>query len=164
MGTLSTLEILIEAVGACLQELGYRSTSTTELLARTGVSRGSLYFHFPGGKEALAAVAVQASGRRITDWITLEFAAGPNAAAATSRMIDGFAAALGASQFTKGCPVAPSALEAGHQEPKLQAAIRAVYGDWQTAIGAGLAAHGMEQPVPRDLRSWRSFRSRERFC
>lgn len=131
-------------MAVCLQEQGYRATSTTELLARTGVSRGSLYFHFPGGKEALAAAAVQASGRRITAWIAAEFAAGPGAAAATARLIDGFAAALGASQFTKGCPVALSALEAGHQEPALQAAIRAVYGDWQTAIGAGLAAHGME--------------------
>lgn len=127
----------------CLQEHGYRSTSTTQILAKTGVSRGSLYFHFPGGKEALAAAAVQVAGGRIADWIAQEFAGGPDASAIAGRLVDGFAALLGASQFTKGCPVALSALEAGEQEPDLRAAIQVVYTTWQQAISGGLVAHGM---------------------
>lgn len=142
----NTRDILIEAMSDCLQEYGYRSTSTTQVLAKTGVSRGSLYFHFPGGKEALAVAAVQASGRRISDWIVSEFAACPDAAMAAARMVDGFAAALGSSGFTKGCPVALSALEAGEQEPSLRSAIEAVYTDWQQAISTGLAGYGMEAP------------------
>ncbi|MEQ1755867.1 MAG: TetR family transcriptional regulator [Micropepsaceae bacterium] len=130
-------------MAVCLQEHGYRSTSTTQILAKTSLSRGSLYFHFPGGKEALAVAAVQVSGRRIVNWISSEFASGPDSVAATSRLVDGFAAALGGSQFTKGCPVALSALEAGDQEPALQSAIQTVYSDWQRAISAGLTAHGM---------------------
>lgn len=144
MGTLNTPDLLIDAMSACLQEHGYRSTSTTQILAKANVSRGSLYFHFPGGKEALAAAAVQASGKRISDWIAAEFVSGPDSVAAISRLVDGFTAALGGSQFTKGCPVALSALEAGEQEPALQAAIRAVYEDWQRAIGDGLTGRGME--------------------
>ncbi|MFM9936684.1 MAG: TetR/AcrR family transcriptional regulator [Novosphingobium sp.] len=148
---MGTKNILIEAMASSLQEHGYRSTSTTDVLALTGVSRGSLYFHFPGGKEALAAAAVHASGGRMTNWITTEFADGPDASAATCRLIDGFAAALDASQFTKGCPVALSALEVGEQEPVLQAAIRAVYAEWQSAIGAGLVARGMEPDAAERL-------------
>lgn len=142
----NTRNLLIEAMSDCLQEYGYRSTSTTQVLAKTGVSRGSLYFHFPGGKEALAVAAVQASGMRIADWIATEFAACPDAAMAAGRMVDGFAAALGGSAFTKGCPVALSALEAGEQEPALRAAIETVYSGWQRAIGVGLVAYGMESP------------------
>lgn len=144
MNELSTRDLLVAAMSDCLQQYGYRSTSTTQILAMTGISRGSLYFHFPGGKEALAVAAVQASGGRISDWIGAEFAACPDAATAAGRMVDGFAVALGESGFTKGCPVALSAMEVGEQEPALRGAIQAVYADWQRAIRAGLIAYGME--------------------
>jgi TetR/AcrR family transcriptional repressor of lmrAB and yxaGH operons len=143
-----TRNVLVNAMSECLQEYGYRSTSTTQVLTRTGISRGSLYFHFPGGKEALAAAAVEASGRAISGWIAAEFARGPGA---TARLFDGFAMLLEASQFTKGCPVALSALEAGEQEPVLKAAIREVYADWQQAIMTGLIAQGIKPDTAANL-------------
>lgn len=141
---LNTSALLVETMSACLQEHGYRSTSTTQILAKSGVARASLYFHFPGGKEALAAAAVAASGCGISGWITAEFAAGPSAASVAGRLVDGFAAILATSQYTKGCPVALSALEAGENEPLLRAAVQAVYADWQQVISDGLVADGLD--------------------
>lgn len=140
----NTRDILIGAMAACLQELGYRSTSTTQVLAETGVSRGSLYFHFPDGKEALAVAAVQAAGGQVAAWIDAEFAAAPDASTATGRLIDGFATNLRDSQFTKGCPVALCALEAGQEEPQLQEAVRSVYTNWQEKIRIGLVSHSLD--------------------
>jgi TetR/AcrR family transcriptional repressor of lmrAB and yxaGH operons len=139
----NTRDILLGAMAACLQEHGYRSTSTTQILAETGVSRGSLYFHFPDGKQALAAAAVQVAGKHVSSWINTEFAAAPNAATAAGRLIESFAKTLYDSQFTKGCPVALCALEAGEQEPDLQLAVRSAYADWQDSIRAGLMSHGI---------------------
>lgn len=147
----NTASLLVEAMAASLQEHGYRSTSTTQILETTGVSRGSLYFHFPDGKEALAVAAVHASGSVVATWIAAEFSTGPDAIAASGRLIDGFAMALGASEFTKGCPVALCALEAGPKEPKLQAAIGAVYSDWSRAIRTGLVAKGMAASAAAQL-------------
>ncbi len=52
-----TRRAIVEAAGAVFDELGYGAASTTEILARSGVTRGALYFHFPS-KEAIADAVV----------------------------------------------------------------------------------------------------------
>jgi acetyl esterase/lipase len=42
---------LLEATVQCLDELGYAATSTTEVVARAGVSRGALAHHFASKTE-----------------------------------------------------------------------------------------------------------------
>ncbi|MFF3752496.1 ScbR family autoregulator-binding transcription factor [Streptomyces sp. NPDC002018] len=57
-GKRSRLSIL-EAAARVFDERGYDAASTNEILARTGLTRGSLYHHFPS-KEALARALVDA--------------------------------------------------------------------------------------------------------
>ncbi len=56
---LRTRRLIVEAAAAVFDELGYEGASTTEILARSGVTRGALYFHFPS-KEAIADAVVAA--------------------------------------------------------------------------------------------------------
>jgi AcrR family transcriptional regulator len=53
-----TRERLLDATIACLRELGYTGTSTTEVCQRTGLSRGALLHHFPT-KQLLVIEAVR---------------------------------------------------------------------------------------------------------
>ena len=53
---------LVQTMARLLREQGYTATSRAQLLAKSGVSNGSLYHHFPGGMEALAEAALEASG------------------------------------------------------------------------------------------------------
>jgi AcrR family transcriptional regulator len=50
---------ILEAAAQVFDERGYDAASTTEILARTGLTRGSLYHHFPS-KEAIALALVDA--------------------------------------------------------------------------------------------------------
>lgn len=50
---------ILEAAARVFDERGYDAASTNEILARTGLTRGSLYHHFPS-KEAIALALVQA--------------------------------------------------------------------------------------------------------
>jgi AcrR family transcriptional regulator len=52
-----TRRAILEAAAAVFDELGYEGASTTEILARSGLTRGALYFHFPS-KEAIADAVV----------------------------------------------------------------------------------------------------------
>lgn len=54
----ATQERLLDATLACLVELGWAGTSTTEVVRRAGVSRGAQVHHYPT-KEALVLAAVE---------------------------------------------------------------------------------------------------------
>ena len=49
---------MVEGAMALLARRGLHATSFSEVLAATGAPRGSLYHHFPGGKDQLVAEAV----------------------------------------------------------------------------------------------------------
>lgn len=53
-----TRQALLESTVACLVELGYARTTTTEVVKRAGVSQGALFKHFPT-KSALVAAATE---------------------------------------------------------------------------------------------------------
>lgn len=59
---------ILEAAAQVFDERGYDAASTTEILARTGLTRGALYHHFPS-KEAIAAalVALQSEALEVPD-------------------------------------------------------------------------------------------------
>jgi AcrR family transcriptional regulator len=59
----ATRQLLLDATIDCLIDLGYAATSTTEIVARAGVSRGAQVHHFPTKNElvrsAVAHLAVR---------------------------------------------------------------------------------------------------------
>ncbi|MBW5448928.1 TetR family transcriptional regulator [Cohnella sp. CFH 77786] len=46
---------VIPMVAEVFRELGYEGASLSKITTRTGLSKGSLYYFFPGGKEEMAA-------------------------------------------------------------------------------------------------------------
>jgi AcrR family transcriptional regulator len=55
---------ILEAAARVFDERGYDAASTTEILARSGLTRGALYHHFPS-KEAIAAALVAAQSEAL---------------------------------------------------------------------------------------------------
>ncbi|AEW99023.1 ScbR family autoregulator-binding transcription factor [Streptantibioticus cattleyicolor] len=56
---LRTRRLIVEAAGAVFDEMGFAAATTNEIIDRSGVTRGALYFHFPS-KEAIADAVVAA--------------------------------------------------------------------------------------------------------
>lgn len=50
---------LVRTAVLLFQARGYHAVGVSEILAKSGVPKGSLYHHFPGGKEGLAVAAVE---------------------------------------------------------------------------------------------------------
>ncbi|MFF2145968.1 TetR/AcrR family transcriptional regulator [Kitasatospora sp. NPDC058190] len=133
---------LIAGTRELIEEQGYFGTGLNQVLAATGAPRGSLYFHFPGGKDQLVAAALVQAGQEVADLLTTLAAEGADAAALTQRLTEVFAERLARSDYTKGCPIATVALEvAGTNEP-LRAVCAQVYESWQHILAEQLAAGG----------------------
>ena len=58
---------MLEATGRLLRQRGYHGTSLNDILAASGAPRGSLYFHFPGGKDQLVIEVTRASVREVAE-------------------------------------------------------------------------------------------------
>jgi len=44
---------ILDTTALLLRQRGYHGTSLNDILSASGAPRGSLYFHFPGGKDQL---------------------------------------------------------------------------------------------------------------
>ena len=54
---------MIAGAARLLAERGLQATSFSTVLAATGAPRGSIYHHFPGGKDELVTAALDATER-----------------------------------------------------------------------------------------------------
>jgi len=133
---------LVTAALSVFHAQGYRGTGLSQLVAESGFPRGSLYFHFPRGKEELAVAAIALAKDEIGAGIDAAFAAATDPAGALRLIADVFARELEASNYARGCPVTTVALEAGDDTPDLQAICADSYEDWLARIAAHLRAAG----------------------
>jgi len=126
-----------------LQRQGFHATGLKQILEESGAPRGSLYFHFPGGKEQLAAQAVRESGTRTARAVEALLAASPGLREAIHTLFQSFAKMLRTSNFVEGCPVATVTLEAAASSEAIRDACAKSYQEWQQLIRDRLAAAGL---------------------
>lgn len=129
-----TREKLVAATAELLQRQGYHGTGLREIVAESGAPRGSVYFHFPGGKDELACAALDAAGAAWRGRIEAVIARSSDLGAAVESVCELLADELEASAFERGCPVAAVALE--NPSPAVRDAIREHYDAWTRAIAA----------------------------
>jgi len=122
---------------------GFHATGMNQLLAESGAPRGSLYFHFPGGKLALAVEAVRALGAELDRTIETILDREPTVKAGLRELCAMFATQLQRSGYRRGCPIATVALEASAGPPELLDACASIFDGWEGALAARLEAEGL---------------------
>ncbi len=143
-GRPSTRDRLLAATADLLQRGGYAATGLSEITARAGAPKGSLYFHFPGGKEQLGAEALARSGAEQAEAIDAVLLGAADAASAIRAVIAHFAARLQSSEYQLGCPIATTALEQAATSPRLRDAAQGAYERWVELLRIRLQADGRE--------------------
>jgi TetR/AcrR family transcriptional repressor of lmrAB and yxaGH operons len=122
---------------------GYHGTALHDILAEAGSPRGSLYFHFPRGKEEIGEAALALAAEALRQGIARAAAASDNAETFLVRMVRGMAAELERSDYKEGCPIATTALETAAQSEILGATARNAFQQWELEIKRGLERFDM---------------------
>jgi TetR/AcrR family transcriptional repressor of lmrAB and yxaGH operons len=131
-------EKTIIAAAKLLRRHGYNGTALSDILAAAGSPRGSLYFHFPNGKEEIAVAALTHAADSVRQGIAGAAKTSKSADEFLIRIARGMAADLERSDFEEGCPIAPTALEISGASETLTAAVGAAFQSWEQEIAAGL--------------------------
>ncbi len=132
---------MIDVTADAVEEKGLAGTGINEVLRRSGAPRGSLYFHFPGGKDELVAAAVRFGAGRVEELMGDAAAEGGSAADVIERVIRGLADRQEAAEYTKGCPVAAVAVEAPPGS-ELAATCAGIYAGWEGVLADLVRAEG----------------------
>jgi TetR/AcrR family transcriptional regulator, lmrAB and yxaGH operons repressor len=135
-----------------LQEQGYAATGRAQLLAECGISNGSLYHHFPGGMEELAAAALEASGQVVANALSNALNGAPNAGVGVCRFLD-LASGSEANDSCPGCPIAPTALESPIISPHLRQTAARCFNQWEELIAARLLEDNWPESSARETAS-----------
>lgn len=113
-----------------------------DVLTESGAPRGSLYFHFPGGKEELVREALREAAAIADRRLREALRETGSTADAFGDFLAGYEQRLVQSRFTEGCPVAAVALDVGSDEDRLRAACDWALTGWVTLLAERLRAEG----------------------
>jgi TetR/AcrR family transcriptional regulator, lmrAB and yxaGH operons repressor len=133
----------IAAAAQLFRQQGYHGTALHDILGAGGSPRGSLYFHFPKGKEEIGEAALGFVAERVREGIARAAEASDSAESFLVRVASHMGAELEQSGFKEGCPVAGVAVDAAAQSAVLGAAAGAAFQLWEREIGLGLERFGM---------------------
>ena len=121
---------ILETTGLLLRQRGYHGTSLNDILSASGAPRGSLYFHFPGGKDQLVIEVTRDSVARVTERLGEALAAEKDPAVAVHHIYQSVARMLEDNQFSLGCPIAPVVLDSPTDVPELADLCRSAFEQW----------------------------------
>jgi len=138
---------MVEGAMALLARRGLQATSFSEVLSATGAPRGSLYHHFPGGKDQLVAAAVDCAGAVLTD--ALEPVAGAPAEVVVARFLAIWRAVLTRSQCEAGCAVL--AVTVATDSAELLSHATAVFRAWRERLTDLLREGGLSSAEARSF-------------
>ncbi len=142
---------IVETTAGLLQRRGLNGTGLLQVLEEAGAPRGSLYFHFPGGKEELTVEAVEYSRDVVAASIQKSLDAHDSPLAAFQAIAERYARRLERSDFTEGCPVAAVALEGTPVSERLRMASEAALTAWENVLTGYLERHGVPPEPARAL-------------
>ncbi|MFG3052524.1 TetR/AcrR family transcriptional regulator [Kitasatospora sp. NPDC048239] len=133
---------LIAGTRALIEAKGYFGTGLNQIVAESGAPRGSLYFHFPEGKDQLVAAALIQAGQEIEEQLKALVGEGLDTVAIARRLAGLFSDRMEESGYTKGCPIATVALEVSGGNEALRLTCVEVYGSWQRILTDRLVTEG----------------------
>lgn len=124
-----------------LQEQGYAATGVAQILEVSGAPKGSFYFHFPEGKEQLAAEALKLAGAQIERGLRQLASQVSSPSELITQFIDRQAKALAESGYRDGCPIATVALEMASESASIRDACREIFDGWIAAMADAFRPH-----------------------
>ncbi len=140
-------EQMIEGALSLLAKQGLQATSFSEVLKLTKAPRGSIYHHFPGGKNQLVAEALKLSEQRTVESIKALDSSKPE------KIVEGFFGLwrylLLTNDFSAGCSAL--AVTVATNSPELLERSESIFETWQKVLAAKFLKAGLSTQQSADF-------------
>jgi AcrR family transcriptional regulator len=140
----STRERILDASFELFRRQGLTGTGVKQILARADAPYGSLYHHFPGGKDQLAAETIARAGEYYGRLVAGKLAEHADTVEALRAAFHDAGVTLVETDFADACPVETVALEVASTNERLRVATADVFDSWVGFLAAYLTAGGVD--------------------
>ncbi|MBC7984249.1 MAG: TetR/AcrR family transcriptional regulator [Candidatus Obscuribacterales bacterium] len=128
---LSTRDRILHAAKRLFQQRGYYAVGTAEILDVARAPKGSMYHHFPEGKEQIAIEAVNTMRVDVMSMMQELASAKLSVADSIRKLAKGMASWLKTSEWREGTMLASTTVGSVPNLPQLHAAIKAAFDEWR---------------------------------
>ncbi|MBD8505770.1 TetR/AcrR family transcriptional regulator [Hoyosella sp. G463] len=125
-----------------LQERGAAGVTIDAILSRSNAPRGSVYYHFPGGRNQIMTESPGIAGDTITAIINDSAQKGPLATLHTFGRF--WTRILRDSDYAAGCPVVAAAVGGSPEDQHLAPLVASIFTNWHEALAQALENEGVD--------------------
>jgi len=140
---------MLVSAAEVLRERGAAGVTIDEVLARSGAPRGSVYYHFPEGRNQILTEALEYAGEALTE--VIDEAAANGGMYLVRQFVEFWHDLLIESDFTAGCPVVAAAIGSADDEPQLTTVAGTIFRRWRDALTGAFANDGFDEPCAASL-------------
>lgn len=142
---------MVQAAEQLIRERGHGATAFADVLERSGAPRGSVYFHFPGGKSQLVVEAAEAHAHRQV--VNIDEIAGlaESPAEFVTMYLNAGRDGMVASGYSRGCGITPLVVEDDSGAGGTAETGRRAFAEITDRLAFHLIAYGMERAAAREL-------------
>jgi AcrR family transcriptional regulator len=137
----STRTRMLLSAAEVMRERGAAGVTIDEVLTRSDAPRGSVYYHFPEGRNQILTEALRFAGDAIT--ATIDGAQG--GIPLVRNFVEFWEHSLASSNFNAGCPVVAAAIGSADDDPALSLVAGEIFDRWRAALSRAFAADGFDE-------------------
>lgn len=142
---------LVDAAGRLFARHGHTGVGLKRIAHEAGAPMGSLYHHFPGGKDELTAEALRRTASAYQDLVTETLQGESDLDTAIEECFATAALHLAATDYEEGCPIETVALEVASTNEPLRLVTAEIFEGWIEAAARIASDHGLP---PTDARAF----------
>ena len=146
-----TKERILDVSAELFRQQGMAGTGIKQILRRADAPFGSLYHHFPGGKDELGAETIKRAGAEYAELVAGKLLAGPDLVKNIRAAFRSAGQTLVDTDYADACPIETVALEVASTNEPLRLATAEVFESWLTGLTALLQANRVPKKQARPL-------------
>ncbi len=147
-----TKDIILQCATRLFQRQGYNGTGLNQIIEESGAPKGSIYYHFPNGKEEIAIESISMMRRLLREGAEKDLAEKDSALEAFRFYIHNIAAVFdNHGDCAEGLSVGLIAFETASTHEKLRNACEMVFKDCQSLYAHRLEQWGFKQERAEEL-------------
>jgi TetR/AcrR family transcriptional regulator, lmrAB and yxaGH operons repressor len=148
----TTKQRMLDSALLLLRERGAPGVTVDAVLAHSGAPRGSVYHHFPGGRNEIVLQALRLAGDYIAGMVEASVAEG-DVLRTVERFVRFWKRALTSTDYRAGCPLVAVAIDSREHIPEAPDLVREIFTRWQASLADVLSANGFPAERARRLAS-----------